>query len=63
MIATAIHAPIKPFATMHGLICKCGVRLGLHRFGDDRCPNPKWQCGSGRPQWMPAATCTFRMTP
>ena len=30
----------------------CGQRLGKHRFGDDACPNPRWQPGNGQSQWL-----------
>lgn len=29
----------------------CGQRLGLHRYGDDACPNIHWRPGNGHPQW------------
>lgn len=34
------------------LLCACGKRLGLHRFGDNACPNPRWRGGNGQPQWL-----------
>jgi hypothetical protein len=37
---------------MHDL-CTCGRRRGLHRFGDERCPNPHWRPGNGQPQFVP----------
>jgi hypothetical protein len=32
-------------------LCHCGQRRGLHRYGDECCPNPRWKCGNGEPQW------------
>lgn len=35
-----------------GSMCfACGYRLGLHRWGDNACPNRHWQTGNGHPQW------------
>lgn len=31
--------------------CVCGMREGLHRWGDGACPNRLWKCGNGQPQW------------
>lgn len=31
--------------------CYCGKHRGMHRYGDECCPNPKWKCGNGEPQW------------
>lgn len=28
-------------------LCYCGKRRGLHRYGDECCPNPRWSCGNG----------------
>lgn len=33
------------------VLCYCGKRRGLHRYGDECCPNPAWVCGNGEPQW------------
>lgn len=32
--------------------CVCGRRRGQHRYGDEKCPNPKWKVGNGQPQWL-----------
>ncbi len=29
----------------------CSQRLGLHRIGDDACPNIHWRPGNGQPQY------------
>lgn len=29
----------------------CGARLGLHRYGDDACPNIHWKPGNWQPQY------------
>jgi hypothetical protein len=38
-------------------LCCCGIRRGMHRFGDEACPNRDWleQPGSGKPQWREVA--------
>jgi hypothetical protein len=33
-------------------LCRCGKRRGLHRYGDEACPNRLWTCGNGHPQWL-----------
>jgi hypothetical protein len=33
-------------------VCRCGKRRGLHRYGDEACPNRLWTCGNGQPQWL-----------
>lgn len=33
---------------------RCGCRRGLHRYGDEVCPNTYWRPGNGRPQWLDA---------
>lgn len=33
------------------VLCYCGKRRGLHRYGDECCPNPRWVCGNGEDQW------------
>lgn len=33
-------------------LCVCGVRRGLHRWGDEACPNLLWRAGSGKQQWL-----------
>jgi hypothetical protein len=33
-------------------LCRCGKRRGLHRYGDEACPNRLWTCGNGQPQWL-----------
>ena len=33
-------------------LCKCGMRYGMHRVKDYRCPNQNWRPGNGEPQWM-----------
>lgn len=53
-----VHAPasqrVWPAQVAHASpdACECGGRLGQHRFGDEACPNPKWRCGNGQPQWL-----------
>jgi hypothetical protein len=32
-------------------MCYCGKRRGLHRYGDECCPNPRWVAGNGEDQW------------
>lgn len=32
-------------------LCYCGKRRGLHRYGDECCPNPRWVAGNGEDQW------------
>jgi hypothetical protein len=32
-------------------LCYCGKRRGQHRYMDECCPNPRWECGNGQPQW------------
>lgn len=44
--------PARPFEVDFRPLCACGARLGLHRFPDDACPNPRWRCGNGQPQWL-----------
>jgi hypothetical protein len=56
-------APIDP--RMQGrplaLLCACcGKRLGLHKFGDDRCPHPDWRPCAGQAEWQAS---TFRAHP
>ena len=31
---------------------RCGCRRGLHRYGDEACPNTHWHSGNGRAQWL-----------
>lgn len=33
------------------VLCVCGARRGLHRHGDDACPNRYWRAGNGESQW------------
>lgn len=30
----------------------CGQRRGLHRHGDNACPNDLWKAGNGQDQWL-----------
>jgi hypothetical protein len=32
--------------------CQCGKRRGLHRYGNEACPNPAWRVGNGEPHWL-----------
>lgn len=34
------------------VLCRCGKRRGLHRYGDEACPNRLWTCGNGHRQWL-----------
>jgi hypothetical protein len=38
-------------ADMHTL-CACGRRRGMHRWGDEACPNRLWNTGNGQPQFL-----------
>jgi hypothetical protein len=40
-----------PFLVDGSEPCYCGKRRGLHRYGDECCPNPRWKCGNGEDQW------------
>jgi hypothetical protein len=43
----------------HNQICAhCKQRRGLHRYGDEACPNTHWKTGNGRPQWLEAWSFT-----
>jgi len=39
---------------MHEL-CECGRRRGMHRWGDEACPNPAWRPGNGSAQFIARA--------
>jgi hypothetical protein len=38
--------------------CRCGRRRGMHRWGDEACPNPNWRPGNGSAQFV--ARCFAR---
>jgi hypothetical protein len=42
------------------VLCACGRRRGMHRHGDEACPNPEWlrEPGNGKPQWLAGWTFT-----
>jgi hypothetical protein len=33
-------------------LCGCGKRRGLHRYGDEACPNPAWKPCNGQPEFQ-----------
>jgi len=60
-MSSANHAPVVVRARVildthipYDRLCSCGARYGMHRVGDFGCPNPKWTCGNGQPQWSAA---------
>jgi hypothetical protein len=32
-------------------LCECGARRGLHRYGDEVCPDPTWRPGRRGLEW------------
>jgi hypothetical protein len=44
------------------VLCVCGNRRGLHRHGDEVCPNGSWlkTPGCGKPQWLEGYRFTAR---
>lgn len=45
------RAPKVVAVGMHTL-CECGRRRGMHRYGDEACPNPHWSTGNGQGQFL-----------
>lgn len=42
-------------------MCACNARRGLHRWGDEACPDPSWRPGNGKKQFF--ETFTFDRRP
>jgi hypothetical protein len=40
----------------------CRRRRGLHRWGDEACPDPRWRPGNGMSQFLAAATFRSRLS-
>ncbi len=43
-----------PPERLRSICLVCFRRQGMHRFGNNACPNPAWRVGNGEPQWHSA---------